>query len=388
MEQKSQMSIPFLDLKQVNAPYMEALKQASAEVVESGWYIRGTYGERFEQAFAEYCGVRYGVGVGNGLDGLTLMLRAEMELGRLRAGDEILVPSNTYIATILAVSAVGLVPVLVEPVEKSFNMDPSLLSKACGPKTRGILVVHLYGRMADMNSICDFAKSHGLLVFEDCAQAHGAQLECADGVKRAGSFGEAAAYSFYPTKNLGALGDAGMVLTNDAKLADVVRALGNYGSYKKYVNDYMGVNSRLDEMQAALLLQKLPHLESWNARRRQVAGRYVSEVKNPLIKLPEIPANPAEHVWHVFTVRLQSEAARDALQKFLEARGIGTLIFYPIPPHLQKAYAGCGSTSLPAAGQLPIAEAMAKTVISIPASQVLTDAQVSEIIGALNEFTF
>ncbi len=391
--------IPFLDLKQLNAPYMDALKAAAAQVVESGWYIRGSFCEKFEKAFADYCGVKYAVGVGNGLDGLTLMLRAEIELGRLNAGDEILVPSNTYIATLLAVSAAGLVPVLVEPCEKSFNMDPARLDASCGPRPRGILVVHLYGRLADMPAICKFAKERGLLLFEDCAQAHGARLSAAAGDPQAcnrprfaGSFGAAAAYSFYPTKNLGALGDAGMVITDDAEIARVVRMLGNYGSEKKYVNKYRGVNSRLDEMQAAFLLAKLPHLDAWNARRREIAARYVGEVKNPLLRLPEIPADPREHVWHVFTLRTPDRKTRDALQKYLESRGIGTLIFYPIPPHRQEAYAPSpdGRESLlPAdrlAGKFPIAESMAETVLSIPVSQVLTDAQVTEIIGALNEF--
>lgn len=393
--------IPFLDLKQLNAPYMDALKAAAAQVVESGWYIRGSFCEKFEKAFADYCGVKYAVGVGNGLDGLTLMLRAEIELGRLNAGDEILVPSNTYIATLLAVSAAGLVPVLVEPCEKSFNMDPARLDASCGPRTRGILVVHLYGRLADMPAICKFAKERGLLLFEDCAQAHGARLSAAAGDPQAcnrprfaGSFGAAAAYSFYPTKNLGALGDAGMVVTDDAEIARVVRMLGNYGSEKKYVNKYRGVNSRLDEIQAAFLLAKLPHLDAWNARRREIAARYVGEVKNPLLRLPEIPADPREHVWHVFTLRTPDRKTRDALQKYLESRGIGTLIFYPIPPHRQEAYAPSpdGRESLlPAdrlAGKFPIAESMAETVLSIPVSQVLTDAQVTEIIGALNEFVF
>lgn len=380
----AQISVPFLDLKQINAPYMDELREAAADVVESGWYIRGNFCEQFEKAFAAYCGVKFGIGVGNGLDALTLMLKAEIELGRLCAGDEILVPANTYIATVLAVSAAGLVPVLVEPDEKSFNIDPNRLASACTERTRGILVVHLYGRLASMKSICDFAKSRGLLVFEDCAQAHGAR--CAFGGNAdavAGSFGAAAAYSFYPTKNLGALGDAGMVVTNDAELARVVRALANYGSERKYVNLYRGVNSRLDEMQAALLLKKLPHLDAWNARRREIAARYLNEIRNPLIGLPGAPANPLEHVWHVFTVRLQSENARDALQKYLEGRGVGTLVFYPIPPHLQKAY----GTELGNPGDFPIAENLAKTVISIPMNQVLTDEQVTQVVEALNEFS-
>ncbi len=380
------MKIPFLDLKQVNAPYMDALKDAATAVVESGWYIRGSYCERFEKDFAAYCGYAYGVGVGNGLDALTLMLRASIELGRLKPGDEILVPANTYIATVLAVNAAGLVPVLVEPDEKTFNIDPNRLAAACTPKTRGILAVHLYGRLADMPAIWAFARARGLLVFEDAAQSHGAFLD------RANLSSNAVAYSFYPTKNLGALGDAGMVVTDDVELANVVRMLGNYGSEQKYVNRYRGVNSRLDEIQAAFLLAKLPHLDSWNARRREIAARYCSEVKNPLIRLPEIPADPMEHVWHVFTLRMPDRKTRDALQKHLESRGIGTLIFYPIPPHRQEAYAAGpdGREFLLPAGRLdgkfPIAENLADTVLSVPVSQVLTDDEVTEIIGALNEF--
>ena len=377
--------IAFLDLKQVNAPYIDTLKSAASAVVESGWYIRGSYVERFEREFAAYCGYAHGVGVGNGLDALTLMLRASIELKRLAPGDEILVPANTYIATVLAVNAAGLVPVLVEPDEKTFNIDPSKLEAACSPKTRGILAVHLYGRLADMPAIWKFAESRNLLVFEDAAQSHGAKA-----AKSAAMKSSAVAYSFYPTKNLGALGDAGMVVTDDAELARVVRMLGNYGSEQKYVNRYRGVNSRLDEIQAAFLLAKLPHLDAWNERRREIAARYCSEVKNPLIRLPEIPANPKEHVWHVFTLRTPDGRTRDALQKYLESRGVGTLIFYPIPPHKQDAYAtgpeGCETALLPVNPKFPIAESMAETVISIPVSQVLTDDEVAEIIGALNEF--
>jgi dTDP-4-amino-4,6-dideoxygalactose transaminase len=389
------MKIPFLDLKQVNAPYMEALKTAASAVVESGWYIRGSYCERFEKEFAAYCGFAHGVGVGNGLDALTLMLRASIELGRLAPGDEILVPSNTYIATVLAVNAAGLVPVLVEPDEKTFNIDPTKLAAACTEKTRGILAVHLYGRLADMPAIWKFAGERGLLVFEDAAQSHGARfnacVEMPTGSKsaEAGMKSAAVAYSFYPTKNLGALGDAGMVLTDDAELARVVRMLGNYGSEQKYVNKFRGVNSRLDEIQAAFLLAKLPHLDAWNERRREIAARYVREVCNPLVRLPEIPADPREHVWHVFTVRTPDRRGRDALQRHLETRGIGTLIFYPIPPHRQEAYAtGPEGESflLPANPKFSIAEAMGETVLSIPVSQVLTDDEVTEIIGALNEF--
>ena len=377
--------IAFLDLKQVNAPYMDSLKSAASAVVESGWYIRGSFVERFEKEFAAYCGYAHGVGVGNGLDALTLMLRASIELGRIAPGDEILVPANTYIATVLAVNAAGLVPVLVEPDEKTFNIDPSKLEAACSPKTRGILAVNLYGRLADMPAIWKFAEARGLLVFEDAAQSHGARFNSSAqsnaGVKiaDAGKKSAAVAYSFYPTKNLGALGDAGMVVTDDEELARVVRMLGNYGSEKKYVNRYRGVNSRLDEIQAAFLLAKLPHLDAWNERRREIAARYCREINNPLLRLPEIPADPKEHVWHVFTLRTPDGKTRDALQKHLESRGIGTLIFYPIPPHQQQAYAA-------GLGKFPIAEKMAETVLSVPVSQVLTDDEATEIIGALNEF--
>lgn len=376
--------IAFLDLKQVNAPYMDSLKSAASAVVESGWYIRGSFVERFEKEFAAYCGYAHGVGVGNGLDALTLMLRAEIELGRIAPGDEILVPANTYIATVLAVNAAGLVPVLVEPDEKTFNIDPSKLEAACSPKTRGILAVNLYGRLADMPAIWKFAESRNLLVFEDAAQSHGAKA-----AKSAAMKSSAVAYSFYPTKNLGALGDAGMVVTDDEELARVVRMLGNYGSEKKYVNRYRGVNSRLDEIQAAFLLAKLPHLDAWNERRREIAARYCREINNPLLRLPEIPADPKEHVWHVFTLRTPDRRVREELQKYLEARGVGTLIFYPIPPHRQQAYAAGPEGEcalLPVDPKFPIAETMAETVISIPVSQVLTDDEVGEIIGALNEF--
>ena len=368
--------VPFLDLKRLNAPYKDVLEQAATDVVESGWFIRGRYGERFEQAFADYCGVKYAVGVGNGLDALTLMLRASVELGRLHEGDEILVPSNTYIATVLAVNAAGLKPVLVEP-DESYDIDPKRLKDAYGPRTRAILVVHLYGRLCAMDEICEFANSHDLLLFEDCAQAHGARFS--DG-RGAGTFGSAAAFSFYPTKNLGALGDAGMVVTNDENIAKVVRALGNYGSEQKYVNKFKGVNSRLDEMQAALLLAKLPYLNGSNERRRKIAERYCREIKNPKVLLPELPQIPTEHVWHVFVVRLQDEATRNSLQDYLKSRGIGTLIHYPIPPHLQEAYANEFD------GEYPIAEAMAKTILSIPMSPELTEDEVSEVIGAINEF--
>ena len=286
------MKVPFYTLDYVSKTLGPDLQSAFGNILDANWFIRGPRCEQFENAFAGYCGVQHAVGVGNGLDALTLMLRAAILQGLLEQGDEVLVPANTFIATVLAVTAAGLVPVLVEPERETCNMDPSKLEEACSARTKAILVVHLYGRIADMESICGFAKSRGLLVFEDCAQAHGARLP--DG-RRAGSFGRAAAFSFYPTKNLGALGDAGMVVTDDAELARVVRSLGNYGSSEKYVNRYVGVNSRLDELQAALLLEKLPHLDSWNARRREIAERYRRGVTNPRIVCPVAPAATCRH---------------------------------------------------------------------------------------------
>lgn len=377
------MKVPFYTLDYVSKTLGPDLQSAFGNVLDANWFIRGPRCEQFEKAFAGYCGVQHAVGVGNGLDALTLMLRAAILQGLLEQGDEVLVPANTFIATVLAVTAAGLVPVLVEPERETCNMDPSKLEEACSARTKAILVVHLYGRIADMESICGFAKSRGLLVFEDCAQAHGARLP--DG-RRAGSFGRAAAFSFYPTKNLGALGDAGMVVTDDAELAHVVRSLGNYGSVEKYVNRYVGVNSRLDELQAALLLEKLPHLDSWNARRREIAERYRRGVTNPRIVCPVAPAAPESHVYHLFVVQCDR---RDDLQAFLAARGIETLVHYPIPPHLQQAYTEpSGSEPLPEMrhGALPVAESLARCVLSLPMGPGLSDDEVAYVIDSLNEF--
>ena len=370
------MKVPFLDLKQVNAPYMDPLKAAASAVIESGWYIRGTFCERFEKEFATYCGFAHGVGVGNGLDALTLMLRASIELGRLKPGDEILVPANTYIATVLAVRAAGLVPVLVEPNCETCNLDGTRLQEACSTKTRAILAVHLYGRLADMPAIWEFAGKRNLLVFEDAAQSHGARFNTS-------AKSSAVAYSFYPTKNLGALGDAGMVVTDDEELARVVRMLGNYGSEKKYVNRYVGVNSRLDEIQAALLLAKLPHLDAWNARRREIAARYCAEINNPLVRLTKIPENPQSHVWHVFPVFCDR---CDELQNFLKDRGVETLIHYPIPPHLQESFNGAVSRGELRHGPLPITEELAKTELSIPMGPSMTNDQVAYVIESINSY--
>ena len=394
------VQVPFYSLDYVERDLGSSLGESVDAVLKSNWYIRGTRCAAFEEAFAAYCGAKVAVGVGNGLDALTLILRAEIILGRLAAGDEIIVPANTFVATVLAVRAAGLVPVLVEPDRETCNLDVARLEAACSEKTRGILAVHLYGRLADMPAICEFAKSKGLLVFEDAAQAHGAVLDDrnviaseaiqhlaiiakVDVIHYVEKQSNAAAFSFYPTKNLGAMGDGGAVVTDDLELAQVVRSLANYGSEEKYVNRYVGVNSRLDEIQAAILLAKLPHLDAWNRRRREIASRYCAEIKNPLVRLTKVPENPQSHVWHVFPVFCER---RDELQKFLKDRGIDSLIHYPIPPHQQEAFAGALSRGELRHGSLPIAEELARTELSIPMGPGMTDEQVSCVIEVINNF--
>ena len=379
------MHVPFYSLDYVERDLGSSLGGSVDAVIKSNWYIRGSHCSSFEKSFAAYCGKKACVGVGNGLDALTLMLRASIILGHMAEGDEVIVPANTFVATVLAVRAAGLVPVLVEPDPETCNLDVARLADACSEKTRAILVVHLYGRLADMPTICEFAKAHNLLVFEDAAQAHGAVLDenkLSSLVSRLSS--NSTAYSFYPTKNLGAMGDGGAVVTDDQELAQVVRSLGNYGSEQKYVNKYVGVNSRLDEVQAAVLLAKLPHLDSWNRRRQEIAARYCSEIKNPLVRVAPVPANPKSHVWHVFPVFCER---RDDLQKFLKERGIETLIHYPIPPHLQEAFGGAPSRGELRHGPLPIAEELAHTELSIPMGPAMSDEQVAYVIESLNEFT-
>lgn len=342
--------IPFLDLK---APYWELrdeLDSAYLRVMESGWYILGRELELFEQEFASYCGVTHCIGVGNGLDALQLILRA-MDIG---PGDEVIVPSNTYIATWLAVTYVGATPVPVEPDEVTFNIDTSRIEEAVTPRTKAILVVHLYGNPVEMGPVRAVADQYGLKVVEDVAQAHGAMYKGA----RTGALGDAAGFSFYPGKNLGALGDGGAITTNDESLAGKIRALRNYGSSQKYVNEFKGVNSRLDEMQAAFLRVKLKHLDTWNARRRAIAECYCSELAGTELTLPALPAH-SESVWHLYVVR---STRRHYLQNALKERGVGTLIHYPIPPHLQNAYSELGYRP----GSFPIAERLAEEVISLP----------------------
>lgn len=364
--------IPFLDLQKINVQYADEIKAACSRVIDSGWYICGSELAEFERKFATYCGVKHAVGVANGLDALILVLRAWKEAGSLKDGDEVIVPANTYIASILAITANRLTPVLVEPNPETFNLDPAKMQAALTDKTKAILPVHLYGQLADMPAICTFAKQHGLLVLEDAAQAHGAESNG----KKAGAWGDAAGFSFYPGKNLGALGDGGAITTNDDQLAQMLRALRNYGSHRKYENLYSGTNSRLDEIQAAILSVKLAYLDRETERRRQIATRYLSEIRNPRIVLPQVSA-PKAHVWHLFVI--QSDR-RTALQEYLQQNGIQTLVHYPIAPHKQQAYRHLNH--LP----LPITESLHERVLSLPMSPVLTDAETDTVIRALNDW--
>ena len=364
--------IPFLDLKAINAQYRDELVDACTRVIDSGWYIGGSELEQFEQQFATYCGTKYAIGVANGLDALILTLRAWKELGKLKEGDEVIVPSNTYIASILAISANNLTPVLVEPCVDSFNINPKKIEAAITSRTKAILPVHLYGQLADMPVIMDIAKRHELLVLEDSAQAHGASLD----EKRAGSWGDASGFSFYPGKNLGALGDAGAITTSDKELADTLRALRNYGSHEKYKNLFQGVNSRLDEIQAAMLNVKHKHLDFEIDHRRKVANAYIEGINNKAIILPTNEHDSA-HVWHVFVIRCES---RDELQKYLAKNGIQTIIHYPVPPHQQPAYKEWNELSY------PISESIHAEVLSLPIGPTMTMEDVNTVVQICNEF--
>ncbi|WP_281228041.1 DegT/DnrJ/EryC1/StrS family aminotransferase [Flavobacterium aquiphilum] len=364
--------IKFLDLQKINAQYKTELTQAFNRVLDSGWYIMGAELKLFETDFANYCGTKHAIGVANGLDALILIIRAYKEMGIFQDGDEILVPSNTYIASILAISANNLVPVLVEPKLEAFNIDVLLIESKITSKTKAILPVHLYGQLCDMPVIITIAKKYNLKVIEDCAQAHGAILEN----KKAGNWGDAAGFSFYPGKNLGALGDAGAITTNDDNLASCLRALLNYGSQVKYKNLYKGVNSRLDELQAALLSVKLKNLDVETAVKRKIAERYLTEIKNPKITLPEVTIDSA-HVWHLFVIMTDK---RDELQEYLNDNGIQTVIHYPIPPHKQEAYKEWNDMSF------PISELIHQTVISLPLSAVMTSEEVDGVINVLNAY--
>ncbi len=327
--------IDFLDLFAINQRQHKELVSAFSRVLDSGWYIMGEELEQFEKEFAEYCGVKYCIGVANGLDALILVLRAWKELGYLEDGDEVLVPANTYIASILAITENKLVPVLVEPDIETYNINPALIENYITEKTKAILPVHLYGLLCNMPEISAIARKYNLLILEDCAQAHGA---IRDG-RKAGAWGDAAGFSFYPGKNLGALGDAGAVTTNNAELSSTIKALRNYGSHKKYENIYQGLNSRLDELQAALLRVKIHTLPEDTAIRQRIAEKYIREIKNPAITLPVYEGQGA-HVWHLFVVRI---ANREKFQSYLLEKGIKTLIHYPLPPHKQQAYQNMSS---------------------------------------------
>ena len=358
--------IKYLDLKAVNAPY----EHAADEVLRSGWYLKGEATKQFEAHYAEYIGTKYCIGCGNGLDALTLIFRAYIELGVMIPGDEVIVPANTYIASILAVTECGLKPVLIEPDIHTLQIDDTLIEAAVTPRTRAVMIVHLYGFCAYADRIGEICKKHGLKLIEDNAQAHG----CRFIDRSTGSLGDAAGHSFYPTKNLGAFGDAGAVTTNDEELATVIRALGNYGSHRKYVFDYQGRNSRIDELQAAILDAKLPHLDVDNQRRRTIADIYLSQVHNSLIRLPQ--ASPTA-VWHIFPVLC---ARRDELQQYLCDHGVESQIHYPIPPHKQKCYADWNSLSLPITEQIHAQE------LSSPCNPAMTKEEADVIVSLLNQF--
>ncbi|MGI2134134.1 DegT/DnrJ/EryC1/StrS family aminotransferase [Shewanella baltica] len=364
--------INFLDLKAINNQYQQELKDACARVIDSGWYIMGNELSQFEVEFAAYCGTKHAIGVANGLDALILTLRAWKELGKLKAGDEIIVQANTYIASILAITENELVPVLLEPNPVTYNLDPTTLTTAITTKTKVILPVHLYGQLCPMQEIMEIAENYNLLVLEDCAQAHGAEING----KRAGNWGHAAGFSFYPGKNLGALGDAGAITTNDDELAQTIKALRNYGSHKKYENLYQGVNSRLDEIQAAMLRVKLRYLDSQTARRQEIASIYRENIDNKLVRLPQV-VNESSHVWHLFVLSCEN---RKALQQYLSLHGIQTLIHYPIPPHKQQAY------RLTFDLMLPITERIHNEVISIPLDPTMTKESIFKVIEVINSF--
>ena len=360
------MNIPFLDLKKPHDELKNELCTAFERVMASGWYIQGDECKQFENEFAHYCQVEHCIGVGNGLDALHLILRGY----GIGTGDEVIVPSNTYIATWLAASYAGATPVPVEPDVRTYNLDPALIEAAITTRTKAIMVVHLYGQPADMDAINAVAKKHGLKVIEDAAQAHGARYKG----RHVGSLGDAAGFSFYPGKNLGAIGDGGAVTTNDAALAQRIRVLGNYGSQVKYHNEVKGYNSRLDELQAAFLRAKLPVLDDWNARRSAIAAQYLTQLDASALVLPHVP-DWATPVWHLFVVRSQT---RDALQKQLADAGIGSMIHYPIPPHRQGAYALKES--------LPLAEMLANEVLSLPIGPSMNMEEVSTVVETVNAF--
>ncbi len=366
------MDVPFLNAREINARYADELKAAAGRVIDSGWYVLGDELAAFEREFADYCGVRHAVGVGTGLDALALILRGYKELGAMAEGDEVIVPGNTFIASFLAITENRLVPIPVEPELASFNIDPACVEAAIGPRTRAIMAVHLYGQLANMPALIALAQRHDLILIEDAAQAHGARR---DG-RKAGAFSDAAAFSFFPTKNLGALGDGGAVVTDNSLLAERVRALRNYGSSVKYHHLFQGVNSRLDEIQAAMLRVKLRYLDEDVAWRRKVSLRYREGILRPDIQLPAVACEEA-HAWHLFVVRT---AHRDALQRHLQARGIQSQVHYPVPVHRQPAYPAL------LGAHLPLTEQLQDEVLSLPMGPTLRDDDVDRVIDACQTF--
>ena len=364
--------IPFLDLKGINAKYREELINACTNVIDSGWYIQGKECQEFEEEFASYCGAKYCIGVANGLDALTLIFRAYKELGIMNNGDEIIVPSNTYIASILAISENSLTPILVEPDVETYLLNPLEIEKNITSKTKAILPVHLYGQTCEMDSINKIAEKYSLKVIEDSAQSHGAYYKS----KRCGNLGDASGFSFYPGKNLGALGDGGAVTTNDEKLANTIRAIANYGSHKKYENVYKGVNSRLDELQASLLKVKLKYLDEDTSHRKKIAMLYLDNIKNKNIILPTV-VNENNHVWHVFVIRTNK---RDELQRYLSENGIQTLIHYPISPNKQEAYKEWLNDIY------PVSEKIHNEIISLPISAIQSSEDANYVIEIINKF--
>lgn len=366
------MIIPFLDLKKINEQYRAGFESALKEVLDSGWYILGDQNESFEKEFAGYCGTKHCIGVANGLDALILIFEAYKELDVLKEGDEVIVPANTYIASILAISKAGLQPVLVEPLLKDYLIDVTKIEEKITSKTKAILPVHLYGQLCDMTAINALAQKYSLKVVEDSAQSHGALHNG----KRSGNLGDASGFSFYPGKNLGALGDGGAITTNDDELAITLRALRNYGSEKKYHNIFKGVNSRLDELQAALLKVKLEDLDNANEKRRSVATFYLENMKNPQVVLPAVHEKKG-HVWHLFVVRTQE---RNRFQQYLTEKNIQTVIHYPIAPHKQAAYPEFRHE------KLPVTEQIHEEVLSLPISPVMTRKEAEQVVAVVNNY--
>ncbi len=363
--------IEYLPLKRITALHAEEIHEAINRVVDGGWYLKGDTTERFEANYAHFIGTKFCVGVGNGLDALTLILRAYIEKGVLHEGDEVIVPANTFIATILSITENRLTPILIEPRIDTFQIDDSLIEQAISPRTKALMLVHLYGRCAYTERIAAICQRYDLLLFEDNAQAHGCRVPFAGSVT--GSLGQAAAHSFYPGKNLGALGDAGAVTTNDPELASLVRSIANYGSSRKYVFDHIGRNSRIDEIQAAVLDVKLKYLDADNTRRQTIANFYIDNIRNPFVSLPQ----KSESVYHIFPIL---SPRRDELQQYLKERGVATAIHYPIPPHRQGCYRYLSSLSL------PITERIHAEELSLPCHQAMTDAEVEQVVEQVNKF--